>query len=113
MHLQTLDDKIDRLNASELNAELDKLPKQIELRSSAVPTKKQSTPSSKSSSGSEAAANISPPNKSPVIQTHSAIGILISSLFGSTPTYGPFIGFVRPELFNRIKIVSMERAVGS
>jgi hypothetical protein len=101
MDLQTLDNKVGRLNASELNTELDKLPKKIELRSSAVPTKKQATPPSKRSSGSEAAANISPPNKSPVIQMHSAVGILVSSLFNYPNA--PFIGFVpTPDTFKRI-----------
>jgi hypothetical protein len=86
-----------------LDEYFEKLPKNIELRSSAVPTRKQqdtaskqpTVPSKRPASGET--ENIPPRNKAPVIQTHSALGILINARLQ------PKIEFVSPDTYKRIR----------
>jgi hypothetical protein len=106
-HLAEIDITVARLTNSQLDEIFGELPKKIELRSSAVPTRKAQSSSSKSTTGSRKtvpdsdAENVSPPNRAPIVQIHSALGILLGSL---TQISGvrPLIEFVTPEVFDHI-----------
>jgi hypothetical protein len=96
-YLRKLDDRVGSLESAALDTEFNQLPKKIELRSSAVPTMKQETVQSKRSSRSVSVQNVSPPNKAPVIQTHSALGILINLKVNTT------VEFVTPDTYKLIR----------